>query len=129
MDKTRKTSRALAEHVSNQMLSRYAYMCAKRAAIQSLEPAAGGSNSEAGSPQNLFTLRVNRSRWLSGPARVSISLASLSSQLHTDQPRDKNREIELACDTLSQGSIACLQRHRRDIPVTDGGEGDKAEIA
>jgi integrase len=48
------TIRALAGHVSSQMLSRYAHIRAqaKRAAIESLEAVADGTDSEVGSPQN-----------------------------------------------------------------------------
>src|SRR5208283_2700893 len=48
--------------------------------------------------------------------------------LHSHQPRDQDRQVELSGDTFSDRRVAGLQSYGCDVAKSDGGERSEAEI-
>src|SRR4051794_32493982 len=57
-----------------------------------------------------------------------VVVATPSADLQSDQTADEDRREELSDERLRDGETARGRKHRRDVAVSDGGQGHEAEV-
>ena len=62
------------------------------------------------------------------PLSLICDIRRLGLQRHSHQRSDENRQIELPYQRLSNSQRSYGRMHGPDVAITNGGEGDKAEI-